>query len=264
MNSCNDGPEEWQELAYVEDLRCDSLHSVSIYHPIECKPYFDDDTLVVYISNLSWEYVIVKIHDGKFRAELDGVPFGPFELSFKTKSERLQVGKTHYVLNDTLCAAFDFLFQVIDVETNETNDWNFKGFICEVIREKGFDPLEKENFMNFDLPTAIHEIGEPLSLYCFNMDTTYMGEFGIELLNYLPSDRMNIEVRELTWDVSPARDVSDGGRDRLTIWYIRKQDSCYLRNDGHYKLSDIWSSKIKSMSTWIPLHYSAWNEDWQF
>jgi hypothetical protein len=186
------------------------------------------------------------------------------ELLLRTQKQQLQIGKAYYAINDTLCANFDFLFQQIEVKTNNVSDWNFRGSICEVIREKCFNPLDKENFMNFDLSTAVHEIGEPLDQYRFNMDTAYVRGFRIEILNYLPREGIDVEVRELTWDVSPISGISDAGRERLTIWYIRNQDRIYLRNDGYYKLSDIWIDETINSFTWLPLHYIEWNEDWQF
>lgn len=258
-------PKEWQELEYVQNLKCDSLHAEDAMHTsFKCKPYFENDTLVVRMSGMSWEHITIKIHNGKFKAELGGVPFAPVEFSFQTKRQRLQVGKELYAINDTLCGYFDFLFQLTDVNTNKADDWSFKGFICEVIREKDFDPFAKENFMNFDLPTAIHEMGEPLDLNEFNMYASNIHEFRVELLNYLPSDKPDIEIKELTWDVSPTREISDEGQERLTIWYVRKQYKVHFRKNGYYILSKIWDDETKGISAWLPLHSMVWNTNYQY
>lgn len=241
ISSCDNTPKEWQELEYVEELKCDSLYSGTINYPvIKCRSYFDNDTLIVHLSDMSWQFITVKIYNGKFRAKLSGVPFHMVveeELLFKTRGQQLQVGKTNYATNDTLCARFDFLFQQIGAKTNHVEDWHFNGFICEIIRDKNFDPFDPAHFMNFDLPTAIHEIGEPL---CQNtISTQDIGEFQIELWNYLDINKP-IWIEELTWDSSTTREISSEGRERLTIWYIEKN------------------------AKWLPIHYKIWNEDWQF
>lgn len=260
----------WTDLDYCPNFRCDSLSSFHSYDegqyqsPITCQAFFDDDTLVLHLSDMGWQYVIVKIKDGKFNAELNGVPFDAIEYSFQTKSPRLQVGKSQYAANDTICGNFDFLFLMTDVSTGKTCDWSFKGSICEIIRQKDFNPFAEENFMTFDLPTAIHEMGEPPKQDDFDLATTFKGEFGIELFNYFQRNQKDITIKELTWDTSPTRDISDEGRERLTIWYIRKQDKIHLRQDGCYKLSDIWNNAAYGMNEWLPLHYLEWNADVQF
>jgi hypothetical protein len=61
--------------------------------------------------------------------------------------------------------------------------------------------------MTFDLPAALRELGEPLR----RRKITWM--------------------EELTWDVSPARNISDEGKDRLTIRYSQNDSTNRLPVD---------------------------------
>ncbi len=236
--------QEWQKVEYITELKCDSLNTENIshqdgYYSIKCDVYFETDTLIVFIPSglIGWQYVTMKIHNGKFKAETGGVPFEQMELSFKTIKQKLQLGKKKYAINDTLCGYCDFLFQNIDKKTNEICEWNFKATICEVVRNKNFDPGAEENFMQFDLSAAIREIGEPLNRKTFNM--VNLPESGVELLRYFQPSK-DITIEEVTWDISPMRKVSDEGRERLTIWYVQNNNNR------------------------TPVHYLKWTEDEQF
>ena len=251
----------WDNVKYDTSMKCDSLNSEEIYssgehNPIRCKAYFDSDTLVVFLSPPGWRYMTINIHDGKFKAETHGIPFTPEELSFSTITQELQLGKKQYSLNDTICGCFDITFRDIqtgilvydsvsgdaemvrDIENPETFDWNFKGTICEIVREKNFDPFDAKNIMTFDAYTAIHEIGEPLQEDTFRISNPEgLSAFRLYALQNTFSMPGNILIKELTWDISPDRDVSDAGKDRLTTWYVEKSNK------------------------WMPVRFTRWVED---
>ena len=283
VSCCNSKDRE--KVEYVTMLQCDSLYSAEItpsgeYYPIKCNAYFDGDTLVVFLSSYGWRYTTIKIHDDKFKAETGGIPFEPIELSFATVKQRLQLNKKQYSINDTICGNFDIVFRDIettgtwvydsisgtiemlrDTEELKTTDWNFTGTICEIIRDKNFDPFSKENFMNFDFTTAIHEIGEPLVQDIFN--TEYMPGFRAEMYNYFLPNK-DIVVKELTWDASSTRDVSDEGRERLSIWYVRMKDKACFRDNGYHKLPAIWNNQTNDTLLWLPVHYFKWDKYTQY
>ena len=237
--SCRNS-KEWENVEYDTSMKCDSLHSEEVdpsgeRYPIKCKTYFNNDTLVVFLSPSGRRYITIKIHDGKFKAEAaDGVPYRPEEISLSTISQKLQLGKKQYSVNDTICGSFDVVYR--DIETTKTFDWNFKGSFCEIIRDEDFDPLARKNFMNFDVYTAIHEIGEPLRQDTFNTEED-LSAFRLYGLQDYFSPPSSVYIKELTWDTSPERYVSDSGKSRLTIWYVEKQDK------------------------WIPVRHRNWVED---
>lgn len=233
-------PDGWKVVKYTDNLRCDSLHSANADgRPLECRAWMEGDTVAVLFPkiDLGWAYITLKIHDDKFQAQLDGVPFHTAEVpSFETTRQHLYLAKENHEQGDTLCARFDLQFRIAYSE-GEPEEWTFRGAVCEVIRAKDFDPFAAENFITFDLPTALHEMGQPLDRDVFGVEG--VTEFSIELINHFPSGTEFV-CEELTWDVSPMREVSDEGRERLTVWYVER--------DGR----------------WMPVEYKEWNTDTQF
>jgi hypothetical protein len=232
----------WRAVEVGGGMRTDSLHSASAEGgPLACRAWMEGDTLTVSISDLdlSWTAITLQIHGGRFRAQLGGMPFHTAEEpSFETLSQRLRLADEGYTQGDTLCAEFDLRFRVAFPDSGETGDWAFRGTLCEVIREKNFDQFAVENAMTFDLPTALHEMGEPEDRSVFGLDN--VTEFSIELLNDRFPQTPGIIYEQVTWDVSPTREVSDEGKERLTVLYVER--------DG----------------IWQPVHYREWNTDWQF
>jgi hypothetical protein len=231
----------WRAVEVGGGMRTDSLHSADTYgNPLKCHAWMEGDTLTVSISDLDlgWTAIALQIHGGRFRAQLGGVSFhAEKEPSFGTVSQRLRLAKDSYAQGDTLCAEFDLRFRVAFADGSEAKDWVFRGTLCEVIRAKDFDPFAVKNAMTFDLPTAIHEMGEPKERSVLGLDN--VTEFSIELFNSFPPSA-DVIFEELTWDVSPTREISDEGRERLTVWYVERDGS------------------------WQPVHYREWNTDWQF
>lgn len=262
--ACTNIPGTWQNLSINPNLYCDSLHSEAYgKSPMRCIAWMEGDTLTLHLSQISWQHITLQIYGGKFNAQLSGVPlYGP-QPTFTTLQGQLTVGQAHYTTGDTLRAQFDLHFRLTDPETHKTHEWNPQGTLCEVIREKDFDPTVPQNFMQFDLPTAIHQIGDPLTDETFNM-TNPVGEFYVELLNYLPPGSTPVIIRELTWDISPTASLSDEGSQRLTIWYLRRQDKIHLRESEYSKIPYIWNRETARSEEWLPLHYTEWDTGMQF
>ena len=85
----------------------------------------------------------------------------------------------------------------------------------------------------------------------------------IELLNYYPADE-RIEIEELTWDISDDAQVSDGGVERLTIWYVKAKDKEKARTDSYLKLPSIWERPSVDNNQQFPVNYLKWNINMQF
>ena len=160
----------WQPVLYDEslvdndlDTKCETNHQGE--HELnKCRVYLDGDTIIIHFSAelpAYWGSMNVKIFDGKFNAQFDGVPFKPVDLKFETVKQKLLLNRSQYSLNDTLFGYCDFTFKEIEPATGHTFTFYFKGTIQEIVRDKDFNPFDPENFMTFDLPTAVHELGKP-------------------------------------------------------------------------------------------------------
>jgi hypothetical protein len=242
---------KWQNVEYDNNMICsemktDCVKEREIYR--KAHVYLEHDTLYIHVFDpppAGWEDIMIKVHDGKFCATAYGFPFEPIEISYTTLEQHLQLGKKEYMVGDTLCGECNFHFQF--TVTSWTDDakmekntvtFSFSGTIKEVVRTKDFDPFDKANFMTFDLPTALLELGEPLYQEKFN--TLSLPEFRVELLNIFPA-KEDIWIEEATWDASETRGVSDEGVDRLTIWYAQ--------TDGVH---------------WKPVHFLRWDKNTEF
>ena len=246
--NCRQNGDKWQAVKQNNLLSISNTHCMNEGQTWEkAQVYFDADTLIIaFPAQLPgyWENVTVKVHNGNFCAETSGIPFAPFTIDFQTKNQQLQLNKRHYAIGDTLRAVCDFIFQYIakpqETEGSKTKyEVIFQGTVCEIVRPQDFDPFDKKNFMTFDLPTAIHELGEPFNREKYNAKQLY-GEFRVILLNHLKPDP-TVWIEELTWDISPTRDVSDEGKERLTIWYLQKDSA-----------------------NWQPVDFLHWNSNMQF
>jgi len=236
----------WQKVEYDNDIRngtfmpeCVTDHQGE--HILSrCNIYLEKVTIyIVFPAELPayWGSMTIRIHGDKFESRFSGIPFDAGEVSFETVKEQLVLPKPGYILGDTLSGRCDLFFRQTDKRTGSNRDFYFKGRIAGIIRYKDFNPFNEVNFMGFDPAAAAYELGEPK--YSETFDTRSLPEFRVELLNYLPADE-NVLVKELTWDISETRDLSDEGKERLTIWYTEK--------DG----------------MWKPVHFMKWNEDSQF
>lgn len=237
---------DWQKVVYDKNKECDTIEircatNHQGEHTIQqCNVYIDNDTLFIdFPPELPayWGGLSLKVHNNTFIASFDGVPFVSDDLSFETEHKQLVLQKTHYNINDTVCGFIDVIFKEIDRKTHQYSSFYIKGDFSAIVRKKDFNPFEKNNFMTFDFPTAVRELGEPLERDVF---TTYgLPEFRVELLNYLPASQ-DIVIRELTWNTSETREISDEGKERLTIWYTEKN------------------------GRWEPVHFARWTTDMEF
>ena len=231
----------------------------------KCNVYIDGDTLeILFPTQLPayWGWIEVKIFDGKLNALFDGVPFVGPSLKYETVKQRLTLDQRQYSLNDTLYGYCDFIFNEIDPITGQAFTFYFKGAIREVIREKTFDPFNPEHFMGFNLPTALHELGEPLNREIFYLDNL-PGEFRVVLLNFFSPDK-NIKIEELTWSIGEDAQISDESTERLTIWYARAADKENVRKNPYLKLPEIWESTDDDSSRQLPVTFEKWDCSTQF
>lgn len=233
----------WQAVGYDEGSGDGSFATEVVTdhqgeHVLDkCRIYLDSDTLYIdFPAGLPayWGGMTARVHEGRFEARFHGIPFDGGEASFVTLKERLALQKAEYVPGDTLAGQCDFLFRQTDGKTGRHDDFYFRGKIGGIVRDRDFDPFDSRNFMGFDLSTALYELGEPLYREIF--DARSLPGFRVELPGHLPESGDMI-VEELTWDASPMRDLSDEGRQRLTIRYAER--------DG----------------VWQPVHYKEWMED---
>ncbi len=260
---------DWQQVKYnhkpCQAVGTDCTTSHQGEHAIrKCDVYIDSDTLVIHFPAelpAYWGSLTVKVHGGKFKATFDGVPFSLDALTFETVRSALTLGKTTYAAGDTLCGTCGFTFEETNPQTGQHSKFYYKGDIAEIVRSKDFDPFDDVNLVTFDLPTAQHELGEPLNSESYAMSAAY-GEFRVELLNYFPVSG-SILMRELTWDISDTRDISDEGKERLTIWYACAKDKKYYR-DAYAKLPAIWNNADSEADRWLPVDIFKWTTDWEF
>jgi len=246
ISACNTNT-EWKNVNYDSNIVCrEMMTHCEINSTVfqKARIYIEQDTIFICFTSPPpyWDMTI-KVYDGKFCAFACEFPFIPVEVTYTTLEKHLQLSEKHYTLGDTLCGYCNIRFQFVETPLFDRDSKptrgiiTFKGSIRETVRTKDFNPFENENFMTFELPVALLELGEPLTREQFN--TLALPEFRIELLNYLPVSE-DVCVEELTWDSSPTSGISDEGRERLTIWYAKKNDK------------------------WLPVHCSQWNEDMEF
>ena len=67
-------------------------------------------------------------------------------------------------------------------------------------------------------------------------------------MNYFSADE-EIEIKALTWNISDDAQVSDGGIERLTVWYAKENDK-----------EKTWTDSYRI----LPVSYNEWNIFMQF
>ena len=272
MTSCNARNEGgWHAVLYDTSLDNKAIGTECItdhqgeHELSECHVYMDGDTLVIrFPAQLPayWGSVEVKVVNGEFNAEFNGVPFELIDLKFETIKQKLILNQDPYILNDTLYGYADFIFREIEPATGQSHTFYFKGTICEIVRDKYFDPFDPENFMTFDLPMAIHELGEPLSRRIIREQPHGLN---IELLNFFLRDHIiDMQIEELTWNISDDAQVSDEGIERLTIWYAQAKNKGYVRTDSYAKLPPIWEIPPGKPTQQFPINFNKWTTHMQF
>ncbi len=246
--SCSSTNEGWQKVEVTASNLCTNLSTqITTNHLGEhvltdCSVFVDNDTLYIRFPAALpgyWLGAEIKVANGMFKAEVDGIPFVPdFEFTYQIIEQQLHLKKQSYAVGDTLQGFVDIIFKEEDEAHHLSNEYYFKGCIYKIVRAKDYQPFEDDKtIMSYNLDFAINELGRPLNEILFN--TSYIDEFRVELLNiFPPSD--SIRIRELTWNTSDDAQVSDEGIYRLTVWYAQK--------DG----------------VWKPVHFCRWNTNMQF
>ncbi|MDR2424076.1 MAG: hypothetical protein LBD59_05040, partial [Prevotellaceae bacterium] len=173
--ACTQTGDKWQKVRYEKS-------TTEKYSVTNCNKngqmiekayvYFDSDTLYIdFPPQLPayWDAVKIKIHNEKFCSEACGIPFAPIKIAFTPVEQRLQLNSRDIAPGDTLCGNFTLVFQYTatpemdnDYDKPEQGAYTLQGSICEVVRDKNYDPFANSNFMDFDLPAALRELGEPL------------------------------------------------------------------------------------------------------
>ena len=261
---------EWAKVQYDPSFGDKSLNTQCTtehqggYIWEKCNVYFEEDTLIIFFPAqfpAYWGSVEIKAFNGKCKAQFNGIPFEPIDLSFETINQKLILNQQKYLLNEKLYGYCDFTFKEIDKTTGQTAIFHFKGNINEFVRDKEFDPFDLKNFMNFDLSVAIHELGEPIDRQ--ELSLSCLGEFHVELLNYFEANE-NIKIECVTWDISSEADISDGGIERLTIWYAQEKDKSMARENPYCSLPTIWKTADKDNFRLLPILHKKWNTNMQF
>ena len=261
----------WQHVSYDESLNNNSLGSACITnhqgeHELDkCDINLDDDTLTIHFPAqlpAYWGDVKVKIVDGQFNTLFEGIPFELIDLNFETIKQKLVLDRSQYLINDTLYGYCDFTFKEVEPTTGHTYTFYFKGTIREIVRDKDYNPLDPDNFMTFDLPTAIRELGQPLS----RDEISTISEMDIDLLNLFSQDTImyNVHIERLTWNISDDAQVSDGGIERLTIWYAQAKDKEYARESRYAIFPPVWNSIPTDSTRQLPVRFLKWNINIQF
>ena len=227
---------KWQKVEYDNNLACNDMKT---YCKIEndvfqkAHVYLEEDTLfILFYDSQGWESWLIKVHNDKFCAFALGIPFEPIDISYTTMEQKLQLAEKHYAVGDTLCGRCYIRYRSVETSNTgnperkmETGLFSFGGTIREVVRDKDFNPFDEANFMTFDMPTALLELGEPLFQEKFQLrDLPDIPQVWVEYFFQLSDSGIQIEdlpLTELTWNTSPTSGISDEGGGRLTILYIR-------------------------------------------
>ena len=267
LSSCVEG-RGWNTLSYDKSIangspgtECVTDHQGE-HTLVRCDIRMDGDTLLIlFPAQLPayWGWAEIKIADDKFNSQFGGVSFVQTELTFETIAQELVLNKECYSLNDTLYGYCNFSFKETEQEQEQgrSNTFYFKGPIKGIVRELTFDPLEPNNFMTFDIETALMEIGEPERRICFDMSQCSRG-LEVELLNIFQRNEA-VVIEKITWS---GFDFS--GQERLTIWYVREKDKTKMRSDLSYKLPPIWESADTAATRLLPVLYKRWDIYTQF
>ena len=191
-----------------------------------------------------WGYMAIEVNQGLFQAKPGGVPFVRGMPTYQVRTQKLILAKKNYRVGDTLNGYIDIRYNEIDHYTQETHTFYFKGGFSTMVRAENFQAHADENIKTYDLLTALHELGSPLYARTLSlgadkhtlkekmMDYPPFGELGqstefqtqalIPVRAELLKTGKQRTISELTWDISPGAELSDSGRERLTIWYSHK------------------------------------------
>ena len=188
--------------------------------------------------------IVVDQEKGVFQAQPGGIPFVGEAVAYKIVRQNLQLQKNNYVLNDVINGEVEIVFEESGQVTGQKQQFYFTGQFSGMVREEQYDILADKNIERYDLKTALYELGKPVCIDTINFGFYNDGEKKQALLPVYETagvkgcqDVKDKPLKEpqkvvaltpkgkletiafLSWDISPEAQVSDGGRERLTIWY---------------------------------------------
>ncbi len=213
------------------------------------RPYLKDKLLIIQFPAQLPAYwgtmeIVVDQEKGVFQAKAGGVPFVGEAVTYKIVRQNLQLQKNHYALNDEINGEVEIVFEESEQVTGQKRQFYFTGQFSGVVRDELYDVLADKNIERYDLKTALYELGKPVCIDTVNFGYYNDGEKKQALLPVYeiagvkgcqdvkdkplkqpkkvvaltPKGRLET-IAFLSWDISPEAQVSDGGRERLTIWY---------------------------------------------
>ena len=207
--------------------------------------------------------VTIAVKDGKYTASANGVPFAPNGgTSCRVLRQELSLQWSTFPPGEKIegYCRIDFVETVRAFRSKEENEYYFswQGPFVAIIREEGFDPLSEAAIKTYDIALAHYELGpsqqavalspEPEKLVTRHWEDLPLGGHisavhGTDKLAIVRRAfwRAHPELKdkpilEVTWDTSPEAQVSDGGIDRLTIWFER--DGCQWTQRHFAKWAD--------------------------
>ena len=194
--------------------------------------------------------VTITVKDGKYTASADGVPFtANGGTSYRVLRQGLSLQWSTFRPGEKIEGYCDIGFvEIVRAFRGKEEDeyyFSWRGPFVAIIREEDFDSLSDAAIKTYDIVLAHYELGPSqqavdLSPEARKLEDAYYwenvplaGQVGSvhdsEKLAALRKDFWQAHpelkdkpVLEVTWDISPEAQVSDGGRDRLTIWFERE------------------------------------------
>ena len=246
---------DWGRIQYIPQIKNGDLKT-SIYtdhqgrHEVnKARAYLKDELLTIRFPTQLPAYwdemeIVVDQEKGVFQAKAGGAPFVGEIVTYKIVHQNLQLQKNDYAVNDQIDGYVDIVFEEQGQIIGNRRQFYFKGQFSGIVRDEQFDVVADKNVKSYDIKTALYELGKPVCI-----DTVDFGYYsdGAKKEALLPvyteagtkgcqdskdkplgvskkigklSLNWKLEtIALLSWDISPEAQVSDGGRERLTIWY---------------------------------------------
>lgn len=192
--------------------------------------YLDDknNLAVIFEPELPayWLGMHIDIKGRDFQARPYGVPFAPGKVHFEVMRQELALFESDAEPQKFISGRV--LVEFIQHEEDGSSEKHyFKGYFSAPLKKPGDPaPTSPEGLAAIaaqDLDMVIYEFGEPRHLAHFlakDADSFRRSAIGANI-----SPRT--EVLEATWDVSCEAPLSDGGRERLSVWYTRQGDQWF-------------------------------------
>ncbi len=267
---------DWNGIQYSSQIKDGDLKtSIQTDHQGEHKihetrAYMEDKLLTIrFPAQLPayWGGMNIQVDQekGVFQAKAGGIPFVGENVTHRIVYQSLQLQKKNYNINDKINGDVEIIFEEYGQVTDYRRQFYFKGKFSGIVRDEQYDAISDKNIEGYDLKTALYELGKPVCI-----DTVDFGyyndgvkkqallpvyeEAGIKgcldekdkppkapkkVVALMPKGRLET-IAFLSWDISPEAQVSDGGQERLTIWY-RLDENQYWHQLGFKK----WQRSMK-------------------